>query len=98
MFLLFYGSGLLLGAVWPVFRHYRDTLILATMGAACFVNFRRHRTLHCGITGPIFALTAVVAALGEGGIWHFDWCVLWGVVLVAVGIAFVFEWRTVRGQ
>ncbi len=97
-FALFYGAGLLLSIVWPGLRQYGDTVILAALAAACFVNFGRNRTLHCGLTGPLFAMAAIVALLMEAGIWNVDQVVLWGVVLVGVALAFVIEWRTVRGQ
>ena len=95
MFVLFYGAGLLLGTVWPGLQHYGDTLILTALAAACFVNFGRNRTLHCGLTGPLFLVGALVAFFMEAGIWNVDQSVLWGVVLVGVAIAFLIEWRTV---
>jgi hypothetical protein len=94
-FLLIYGAALLLAAAWPAFDPYGDTRILAALGAACFVNFTRHRTLHCGITGPIFLVGAAAAAIIESGRWGADLSMVWGVVLLGVGIAFVVEWRTV---
>lgn len=93
-FVSVYGAGLLLQVAWPTSRAYVDTLILAALGAACFINFRRHRTLHCGLTAPIFLLAAIAAGLEEAGVWKFDVLYLWAVVLVCVGIAFVVEWRT----
>lgn len=98
MFVVFYGASLLLGAVWPELRHYGDTLILGSLAAACFVNFGRNRTLHCGLTGPLFLGGAVVALLMEAGMWNVDQSVLWGVVVVGVAVAFVIEWRTVGRQ
>ena len=65
------------------------------LGLACFINYGRHRTVHCGITGPIFLIGAFAAALIESGRWAADLSVLWGVVLLGVGIACVLEWRTV---
>lgn len=94
-FVLLYGAGLLLASAWPVLGRYGDTLILVALGAACFINFSRNRTLHCSITGPIFVLGAAAAALIEAGIWDANLSVVWGIVLVGVGVAFVIEWRTV---
>jgi hypothetical protein len=94
-FVLLYGAGLLLSSVWSGLDPYGDTLILVALGAACFVNFSRNRTLHCGITGPIFLAGAVAAAFVESGKWAFDLAVVWGIVLTGVGIAFVIEWRTI---
>jgi hypothetical protein len=95
MFVLFYVASLLLRTAWPELRQYGDTLILVSLAAACFVNFGRNRTLHCGLTGPLFAGGAVVALLMEAGLWNVDQSVLWGVVLVGVAVAFLIEWRTV---
>jgi hypothetical protein len=96
-FAIVYGAGLVLRMIWPPVRPYGDTLILVALGTACFINFGRNRTLHCGLTGPIFALAAVIAALGEAAIWRVDFLALWGTVLVAAAIAFLIEWRTVGG-
>ena len=95
MFAAFYVASWLLGAVWPELRDYGDTLILASLAAACFINFSRNRTLHCGLTGPLFLGGAVVAMLMEGEVWNVDQSVLWGVVMVGVAVAFLIEWRTV---
>jgi hypothetical protein len=92
MFGLFYGAALLAGAVWPAVRPYGDALILTALASACFLNFSRNRTLHCGLTGPFFLLAAIVAVLIERGMWNIDSSVLWGMVLVGVGVAFVLEW------
>jgi hypothetical protein len=99
MFVLFYGAGLLLGAVWPAVRHYQDAVTLTALAAACFVNFYRNRTLHCRLTGPLFLAGAIVALLADARIWRVNQSVLWSVVLFGVGAAFVIEWRTVgRGS
>lgn len=95
MFVLFYGMGLLLHTAWPGLRAYGNTTILVALAAACFVNFGRNRTLHCGLTGPLFVAAALVALLMEAGIWNIDQSVLWGVVMVGVALAFLIEWRTV---
>jgi hypothetical protein len=94
-FVLVYGAGLLVRSVWPALQPFGDTLLLGSLAAACVINFGRNRTLHCGITGPLFAVAGVTAALVEGGLWNFDMTVVWAVVLIGVGIAFFLEWRTV---
>jgi hypothetical protein len=97
-FVLLYGAALLLSSVWPGLRPYGDTLIFLALGAACFINFSRNRTLHCGITGPIFVVGAIAAAFIESGTWAFDLGVLWGIVLFGVGIAFVVESMTLDSE
>ena len=54
MFVLIYGAGLLLRSAWPAVQPFGDTVILVALGAACAINFGRNRTLHCGLTGPLF--------------------------------------------
>jgi asparagine N-glycosylation enzyme membrane subunit Stt3 len=95
MFGFFYGAGLLLATVWPAVQHYRDTVLLTALAAACVANFRRNRTLHCRLTGPLFLLGAIAALVTEAGFWRVDRSALWCVVLIGVGLAFLIEWRTV---
>ena len=97
-FVVLYGGGLFVRSTWPVFEPYSDTLLLTALGLACFVNFGRNRTLHCGLTGPLFLIAAVVAFLMEAGIWDVNEDALWGFVLVGVALAFLIEWRTVSRQ
>lgn len=95
VFVLIYGAGLLLRSAWPAVQPFGDTLILVALAAACLINFGRNRTLHCGMTGPLFILGAIAAALIEAGTWQFDMAIVWGVVLLGVGTSFIIEWRTV---
>ena len=95
MFVSIYSTGLLLRSVWPAVEPFGHTAILVALAGACVINFGRNRTLHCGITGPLFVLGAVAAALIEAGVWQFDIAIVWGVVLLAAALALVIEWRTV---
>ena len=97
-FAVLYGIGLVMRSAWPVFEPYADTLLLVALGGACFINFGRNRTLHCGLTGPLFLVAAIVAVLIEAGIWDVGEEALWGVVLVGVALAFLVEWRVVGRQ
>ena len=54
MFVLIFAAGLIVRSTWPGLQPFGDTLILVALGAACVINFGRNRTLHCGITGPLF--------------------------------------------
>ena len=93
-----YGLGLFARSTWAVFEPYADTLLLAALGLACFINFGRNRTLHCGLTGPLFLVAAVVAFFMEAGVWDINEDALWGLVLVGVTLAFLIEWRAVGRQ
>ena len=92
---LLYIVGLVLASVWGPLEPYGDTLMLLALGIACLLNFGRNRTLHCAITGPLFLVGAVAAALIEGGVWTFDLSVIWTVVLIGVAVACAIEWFTV---
>jgi hypothetical protein len=95
-FVLVYGAAVLAGSFWPAVGHYGDTIILASLGVACFANFARNRTLHCGLSAPIFVLGALAAAAVEAGVWNLDLRVIWGTLLAVVAGALLIEWRTVR--
>ena len=94
-FLIIYGAGLLLRSVWPAIQVFGDTLLLFALAAACFINFGRNRTLHCGITGPLFLIGGFATALIEAGVWRFHIAFVWGLIVLGGVIAFVIEWRTV---
>lgn len=97
-FLLAYGTARVAGSFWPAVGHHGDTIILVSLGVACFANFARNRTFHCGLSGPIFALGALVALAVEAGVWNLDLRLVWGMVLAAVTGALLIEWRTAGGQ
>jgi hypothetical protein len=97
-FVVLYGLGLFARSTWAVFEPYGDTLLLGALGLACFINFGRNRTLHCGLTGPLFLIAAVVAFLMEARVWDVNEDALWGLVLVGVALAFLIEWRVVGRQ
>ena len=94
-FVAFFGITLMVRRLWPELQPYGDTMLLVALAAACFVNYGRNRTLHCGLTGPLFLIAAVVALLIEAGVWRVDQDVLWGVVLIGVALAFLIEFRAV---
>jgi hypothetical protein len=94
MFVLIYSAGLLVTSLWPAVEPFGDTVILLALGAACVINFGRNRTLHCGLTGPVFVIGAIAAALIEAGAWRFDMRIVWGAVLLGLALAFAIEWRT----
>jgi hypothetical protein len=92
VFVLAYGATIAIRSTWAVAEAYGDTLLLGALGAACVINFARNRTLHCGMTGPLFLVGAVVAALIESDRWNLDLDVLWASVLAGVIVAFLLEW------
>ena len=81
-------------STWPVFEPYADTLLLAALGAACFITSVATARFIAVSRDP-FLVAAIVAALIEAGIWGVSEEVLWGVVLIGVALAFPIEWRVV---
>jgi hypothetical protein len=57
-FAVLYGLALFARSTWSVIDPYSDTLLLSALGLACFINFGRNRTLHSGLTGPLFVTAA----------------------------------------
>lgn len=95
-FLILYGLGLI-GLHLRHLDRYQGAVFFAAMGLACFFNFARNRTFHCFITGPFFVLVALALALQTYGVWKLSNAVLWPVVLIVVGIAFLLERRIAGG-
>ncbi len=95
-FLVLYGLGLI-GLHFGHLERNRGRVFFAAVGLACFFNFARNRTFHCFITGPFFMLVAIALALETHGVWRLGNAVLWPVVLIVVGIAFLVE-RRVAGD
>jgi len=90
----------LIGVYWhPLHASSAQTILLA-MAVGCVANWLRNRTIHCGFTGPIFLIAGVVSLLSEMNVIHASSNLLWSLTLVAVGIAFLVEWRyaTQRGK
>jgi hypothetical protein len=69
---------------WPV--------LLTWMGAACLLNARRCRRLHCYLTGPYFLLLALISLLYGLGVFALGargWSIL-SVALVDGGVFLVY--------
>ena len=77
---------------------FGDTAVFLALGAACVINFGRNRTFHCGLTGPIFAVGPIAAAMIEAEAWQFDMRIVWGAVLLGVAVALAIEWRMVPAR
>lgn len=93
IFALAWGGLLLLRQIIPAMGPYSASLLFTAAGVACVANFARNRTFHCLITGPFFLLVAGVLALGAAGLWEVSTGVVWPLVLITVGVAFLLERR-----
>lgn len=63
------------------------------IGAACLENWRRNRTYHCGITGPIFLLAGAALLFAGMGLIHVRSAAVWVPAGVGTVAAFLLEWR-----
>jgi hypothetical protein len=94
--LIAWGVLSLIGVYWRPLHASSAATILFAMAIGCFANWLRHRTFHCGITGPLFLIAAVVFLLSDVSIVHLNSLLVWPFVLIGVGIAFLLEWRYTR--
>jgi hypothetical protein len=94
--LIAWGVLSLIGIYWRPLHALSAVTILFAMALGCFANWFRHRTFHCGITGPLFLIAAVVFLLSDEGMVHVNSILVWPFVLLGVCIAFLLEWRYTR--
>jgi hypothetical protein len=83
----------LVGHYWHPLSARAAPTILIAMAIGCFANWVKNGTFHCGITGPLFLIVAVLLLLSDTRIIHIDNAFMWPTVLVGSGIAFLLEWR-----
>jgi hypothetical protein len=79
------------GIYWHPLRALSAATILFAMAIGCAANWHRNRTLHCGITGPLFLTAALVFLLSDMMMTHVNDVFVWPFVLIGVGIAFLVE-------
>jgi hypothetical protein len=94
--LVAWGALSLIGIFWRPLHALSPTTTLFAMAIGCFANWRRNRTLHCAITGPLFLIAALVFLLLDVTRTHLNRFLVWTFVVVGVGIAFLLEWRYTR--
>jgi hypothetical protein len=83
----------LIGLYWRPFRAASATNILLAAGIGCIANWVRNRTLHCGITAPVFLLGSATFLLAGMQIIHVNVHLVWLLIFIASAIAFLLEWR-----
>jgi len=81
----------LIGLYWRPL-HASSAACLFAMAIGCLANWRRNRSFHCAITGPLFLIGGVIFLLSSMRAIHVDMSWVWPVLLGGVGIAFLLEW------
>lgn len=94
--LVAWGVLSLTSVYWHPLRAFSAETILFAMGIGCAANWFRNRTLHCGITAPLFLILGVMSLLSDTEVIHISSALVWDLTLIGVGIAFFLEWRYAR--
>ncbi len=81
------------GVYWHPLRAGAAQTILLAMAIGCLANWIKNRTFHCGITGPLFLIVAVLLLLSDTQIIDIGNAFMWPTVLLGSVIAFLLEWR-----
>ena len=91
--LIAWGMLTAIGIYWRPLHASSAATILFAMAIGCVANWLRNRTFHCGITGPLFLIAALVFLSSDVTATHINSLFVWSFVLIGVGIAFLLEWR-----
>src|ERR671923_1864011 len=83
----------LVGLYWHPLRPLGAPAIMFAIAIGCFAYWIKNRTFHCGITGPLFLIVAVLLLLSETRVIHIGTAFMWPTVLLGSAIAFLLEWR-----
>jgi hypothetical protein len=81
------------GIFWYPLHASSATTICFAVAIGCVVNWVRNRTLHCGITGPLFLIAGVLFLLSGMDVLAVSPCLIWAIVAIFTGVAFPLEWR-----
>ncbi len=94
--LVAWGLLSLVGLYWHPLRPEGASTILIAMGIGCVANWHRNRTLHCGVTAPLFLVAGILFLLSDAQAIHIQPRFVWPVVTVGTVGAFLLEWRLAR--
>ena len=89
--LVAWGVLSLVGIYWRPLHASPEATCLFAMAVGCLANWRRNRTFHCAITGPLFVIAGVVFLLSGARITSVNTRWVWPAVFIGVGIAFLLE-------
>ncbi len=91
--LMAWGVLSLTGIYWRPLRAPSAAACLFAMAIGCLANWRRNRSFHCAITGPLFLVAGVVFLLSGVRMMHVNTLWVWQSVLIGIGTAFLLERR-----
>lgn len=91
--LLAWGALSLIGIYWYTLHATSAATICFAVAIGCGANWLRNRTLHCGLTGPLFLVAGVLFLLSDARISRINPGMVWLIVAVLTGLSFLLEWR-----
>lgn len=91
--LVAWGMLSLIGIYWRPLRASAAATLFFAMAIGCVANWLKNRTLHCGITGPLFLIAGIVYLLSDMHLLDVGSRLVLPVVVIVTGIAFLLESR-----
>lgn len=91
--LIAWGVLSLIGIYWRPLHAPSAAACLFAMAIGCLANWRKNRSFHCAITGPLFLIAGVAFLLTVVGVIHVNTPLVGRFVLIGIGTAFLLEWR-----
>ena len=89
--LVAWGILSLIGIYWRPLHASSEATCLFAMAIGCLANWRKNRTFHCAITGPLFLIAGTLFLPSAMRMIHVSTHWVWTFVLIAVGIALLLE-------
>jgi hypothetical protein len=91
---LAWGVLSVLGIYWSPLRPYSASTILLAAAVGCIANWLMNRTLHCGITAPLFLVAGTLFLLSDARIVPIEPRSVWPFVLLGVRLHFCWNGST----
>ena len=91
--LIAWGVLSIIGIYWRPLHPSSRAACLFAMAIGCLANWLKNRSFHCAITGPLFLLAGVMFLFSEVRMARVNSLLVWPLVLIGTGIAFLLEWR-----
>jgi hypothetical protein len=92
-FVAAWGVLSLVGNYWYPLHASSATTICFAVAIGCLVKWLRNRTLHCGITGPLFLIAGALFILSGMNVLTVSPRLIWIIVAISTCVAFLLEWR-----
>src|SRR5258708_13022936 len=89
--LMAWGGLSLIGIYWRPLHAPSSAACFFVMAIGCLANWRRNRSFHCAITGPLFLIAGVVFLLSGARMIHVNTLWAWPSLPLEVAIPFLLH-------